>query len=1032
MKNQIFSILMLLCTFAFLGVKAQSDDHNYIVKSCMLDEQGLHNVDTVEYYDGLGRKEQVVCNGIKPGSSTLTLLSRTIYDDLGNEWKKFLPVPTCGLGYQTGISYKYDDQQALSIFEYDVLGRPIFATTPGSDMKGKGKKHEYLANTANSVKKYVVLEDGTLLQRNYYQEGVLVCERITDEDNNVTEIYSDLLGQKILVRHILDKGTAETYFVYNVCGKLSYVLQPMYQQVADLNKYAFRYLYDNRGRMIEKVLPGCERIVYTYDNADRLLTMQDGEMRMKGMVRHYAYDGLGRLQLQTLYRGNAFLCTELRNYYDGDYSFVSTPSNALVEKVRKLLVYSGDMGITSSQRNELGTTFSCVQVQRASNGTDIVTAMYYDQKGRVVEKNTKLLDNHLRREQFIYTFTGKVQVHTIIDYKDALEVFRSVTTNNYDVTTGILTSTDVKVSVKGGIAEEKKQTTSFEYDDYGRVQSVAHGAAVQATEYDVRDWPTRLASANFKEELVYTASFHNGNVSNIFCTGPYYDYSYEFDYDRLNRLVSADYVNFYDSDFSWTTPDFSEYVNYDLNGNITRFQRIGFPDEREPCTFLDDLDMSYEGNQLSAVVDKVNDNTYMTTRNFIQESKSPAIYTYNANGGLETDVNGGIAFIEYDNFGYTKSIYFHNGCIVNYVHTPDGEKLRETYTTSVPHITKPNGYPFSLAPSEIQSVITKDYWGTDIICKNGIPQLFIFDGGFAEVRKSGLSWHYYVKDHLGSNRVVQDEQGKVEATYNFYPFGDNFEHCEELFTHDIGQPFTFQGKERETMYGLNLFDFGARLHAPLLGRWLSVDPLCENFYSWSPYVFCMDNPVRNIDTDGRIVETLWDAANVAMDVTSFSDNVKSGNYLSAAVDGAATLFDAAATVVPGVPGGVGATLKAYRATQVVHATQHSKTVLRATKYNYRSALQKATGKIGKGYEAHHTLPQKYRKNFEKLGINIDNPGNVVWREANGHRKKSNALTKEWDNFMQEQNSSFSRRQAYKFRNKVERKKFGNRGATPSY
>mgnify|MGYP000319767438 FL=1 len=83
--------------------------------------------------------------------------------------------------------------------------------------------------------------------------------------------------------------------------------------------------------------------------------------------------------------------------------------------------------------------------------------------------------------------------------------------------------------------------------------------------------------------------------------------------------------------------------------------------------------MSYEGNQLSAVVDKVNDNTYMTTRNFIQESKSPAIYTYNANGGLETDVNGGIAFIEYDNFGYTKSIYFHNGCIVNYVHTPDGK-----------------------------------------------------------------------------------------------------------------------------------------------------------------------------------------------------------------------------------------------------------------------------------------------------------------------------------------------------------------------
>ena len=33
MKNRFFSILLLLCTLASLDVKAQSDDHNYIVKS---------------------------------------------------------------------------------------------------------------------------------------------------------------------------------------------------------------------------------------------------------------------------------------------------------------------------------------------------------------------------------------------------------------------------------------------------------------------------------------------------------------------------------------------------------------------------------------------------------------------------------------------------------------------------------------------------------------------------------------------------------------------------------------------------------------------------------------------------------------------------------------------------------------------------------------------------------------------------------------------------------------------------------------
>ena len=85
---------------------------------------------------------------------------------------------------------------------------------------------------------------------------------------------------------------------------------------------------------------------------------------------------------------------------------------------------------------------------------------------------------------------------------------------------------------------------------------------------------------------------------------------------------------------------------------------------------------------------------------------------------------------------------------------------------------------------------------------------------------------------------------------------------------------------------------------------------------------------------------------------------------------------------------------------------------------------KATGKKGIGYEAHHTLPQKYRSTFEKLGINIDAPGNVVWRETKNHRKKSNALTKEWNTFIR-YNPFPSKTQVYKFRDSMEKKYFGN-------
>lgn len=173
-----------------------------------------------------------------------------------------------------------------------------------------------------------------------------------------------------------------------------------------------------------------------------------------------------------------------------------------------------------------------------------------------------------------------------------------------------------------------------------------------------------------------------------------------------------------------------------------------------------------------------------------------------------------------------------------------------------------------------------------------------------------------------------------------------------------------------------------------------------------------------MDPDGKIVETAWDVANVIMDVKSLIGNLREGQYVSAGIDGAATIIDGAAVLVPGIPGGVGASLKAARSTEKV---------VKATKNTYRKALQHATGKIGEGFEAHHTLPQKYRGKFEEMGINIDEPGNVVWREAKDHRKKSNALTKEWDDFMKRKSSE---KEIEQFKSQIEMRLFGNKNDTP--
>ena len=67
------------------------------------------------------------------------------------------------------------------------------------------------------------------------------------------------------------------------------------------------------------------------------------------------------------------------------------------------------------------------------------------------------------------------------------------------------------------------------------------------------------------------------------------------------------------------------------------------------------------------------------------------------------------------------------------------------------------------------------------------------------------------------------------------------------------QPYKYNGKEFDGMYGLNLFDYGARHYDAALGRWMVVDPLTEGYYNISPYAYVGNNPVNLIDPDGREV-----------------------------------------------------------------------------------------------------------------------------------------------------------------------------------
>ncbi len=75
--------------------------------------------------------------------------------------------------------------------------------------------------------------------------------------------------------------------------------------------------------------------------------------------------------------------------------------------------------------------------------------------------------------------------------------------------------------------------------------------------------------------------------------------------------------------------------------------------------------------------------------------------------------------------------------------------------------------------------------------------------------------------------------------------------------------------------------------------------------------------LTQVDRDGKWAETLWDIANVVMDVESARDNFSNGEIVSGLVDVGATVLDCIAAIAPGIPGGVGSVVKVARSTDKV-------------------------------------------------------------------------------------------------------------------
>jgi RHS repeat-associated protein len=109
---------------------------------------------------------------------------------------------------------------------------------------------------------------------------------------------------------------------------------------------------------------------------------------------------------------------------------------------------------------------------------------------------------------------------------------------------------------------------------------------------------------------------------------------------------------------------------------------------------------------------------------------------------------------------------------------------------------------------------------------------------------------YLSDDHLGSTRLVTDQNGSVVARHDYLPFG---EETAPNAADNINQKFT--GKERDQETGIDYF--GARYYGGALGRFTSPDPISGtvlhilNPQRWNMYAYAVNNPLAFVDPDGQ-------------------------------------------------------------------------------------------------------------------------------------------------------------------------------------
>lgn len=480
---------------------------------------------TRTYVDGGGRTIQTVAVQASPLQNDI--IQPIVYDNLGRQTIAYLPYAgksTDAMGsfrpnaisteqpafYGNGVADKVaDDASPFSqqLFESSPLQRVLSSGMPGNGFQpGVAGNHfktaSYRYNNATADGNILAWNvDGTFTAGNFYADNKLSVTDGKDEAGIETLVFADMAGHTMLKRQLLTGGNLDTYYIYNNAGLVSYIIPPKATillsansynlSIAPLSNLVFKYVYDDRGRLIEKTVPSSGTLYMVYDPLNRPVLTQDARMLATNQWNYIKYDVKGHPISQGIYTDNTITPTSHigRANMQAYVNTITAYSTAWYESRTTTAAtgyytntifpttnitplgysYYDDYDIDSN--GTANYTFSSAQLTGVSVTTDpikgvptmvqtrtigsglsdiwLLKVMFYDKRGRLVQTQS---NNHL----------GNYVAGTVTDYATSAVSFVGTPTQSKVIKVSGTTTTPVTVTVQ----------TAYTYDHMQRITAI--------------------------------------------------------------------------------------------------------------------------------------------------------------------------------------------------------------------------------------------------------------------------------------------------------------------------------------------------------------------------------------------------------------------------------------------------------------------------------------------------------------------------------------------------------------------------------